>query len=128
MDEPKPLGPGPEPIPPVTSTPTKDACTFAMLAHLLGAILCFLGPLIIWLVKKDEHVFIDDQGKEALNFHLTLLIVYVALAVLAAVTCGIGAVLYPVVYLVQIIMGILAAVKANGGEYYRYPFNIRMVK
>lgn len=107
---------------------TKDACTFAMLAHLLGAIIGFIGPLIIWLVKKDEHPFVDDQGKEALNFQLTLLIAYVAVSVLSVVTCGIGALLYPVVILLQLIFGIMGAVKANNGEAYRYPMSIRMVK
>ena len=105
----------------------KDACTFAMLAHLLGAILGFLGPLIIWLVKKDEHPFVDDQAKEALNFHITLLIVYAGLVVVSVVTCGFGALLYPMVYLAQIIFGILGTVQANGGEYYRYPVTIRLV-
>src|SRR2546423_4278523 len=53
--------------------PDEDSKTMAMLAHLLG-ILGFLGPLIIWLIKKDQSPFVNDQGKEALNFHLTLLI------------------------------------------------------
>ena len=52
----------------------KDVANLAMLAHLLGALVGFLGPLILWVVKKDEHEFIDDQSKEALNFQLTLLI------------------------------------------------------
>ena len=79
---------------PAGKCPDKDACQQAMLAHLLGALLGFLGPLIIWMTKKDDHPFIDDQGKEALNFHLTLLIAYVVTSilytVLAFVTCGIG--------------------------------------
>ncbi|MEC7445671.1 MAG: DUF4870 domain-containing protein, partial [Planctomycetota bacterium] len=48
----------------------KDVANMAMLAHLLGALVGFLGPLILWVVKKDEHEFIDDQSKEALNFQL----------------------------------------------------------
>jgi uncharacterized Tic20 family protein len=128
MDEPKPNADTPD-VPDVQGDElSKDACTFGMLAHLLGAIIGFLGPLIIWLIKKDEHPFVDDQGKEALNFHLTLLIVYAGLVIVSFVTCGIGALLYPFVYLVQIIFGIIGAVKANGGELYRYPFNIRMIQ
>jgi len=48
--------------------------TMAMLCHLLGILTAFLGPLIIWLVKKDQSPFVDDQGKEALNFQITLVI------------------------------------------------------
>src|SRR5215213_6480869 len=57
--------------------PDKDSKTMAMLAHLLTIFTGFLGPLIIWLMKKDQSPFVDDQGKEALNFQLTLLIGYV---------------------------------------------------
>jgi uncharacterized Tic20 family protein len=106
---------------------TDDARTFAMLAHLLGAVLGFLGPLVIWIVKKEEHPFVEDQAREALNFHLTLLIAYAGLIVVFFATCGFGVVLYPVVFVGQIVFGILGAVQANGGEYYRYPVTIRMV-
>ena len=53
---------------------SKDARMWAMLCHLLGLFTCFIGPLIIWLIKKDEDPFIDDQGKEALNFQITVAI------------------------------------------------------
>lgn len=99
----------------------------AMLAHLLGAVLGFLGPLIIWLMKKDESAFVNDQGKEALNFHLTLLIAYVVTAVAATVTCGILFFLPLAPWLFQIIFGIIGAVEANKGNAYRYPATIRMI-
>ena len=112
----------------------KEARMFAMLAHLLGALFGFLGPLIIWLVKKDEHPFVNDQGKEALNYQLALLIAYVVSSVLyviiSLVTCGIGAFL-PLPLLVtvfQLVFGIIGAVKANNGEYYRYPLTIRFIQ
>src|ERR1700761_2896163 len=54
--------------------PDKDSVTMGMLCHLLGIPIGFLGPLIIWLVKKDTSPFVDDQGKEALNFQITRLI------------------------------------------------------
>lgn len=106
----------------------------AMLAHLLGAFMGFVGPLIIWLTKKDESAFVDDQGKEALNFQLTLLIAYFATGalyvVIAFITCGIGSFLpIPLIVTVfQMVFGIMGAMKANEGEYYRYPFNIRLIK
>src|SRR4051794_22840279 len=67
--------------------PTKDAVTMGMLCHLLGIFTGFLGPLIIWLLKKDEHPFIDDQGKEALNFQIV--------AMLATFACLLGFCLAP---------------------------------
>src|SRR5687767_6174019 len=54
--------------------PTPDDKTMATLAHVLGIFTSFVGPLIIWMIKKDTSPFVDDQGKEALNFQLTLLI------------------------------------------------------
>ena len=50
----------------------KDDRTFGMLAHLLGAFTSFVGPLVIWMIKKEESPFVDDQGKEALNFQITI--------------------------------------------------------
>jgi hypothetical protein len=105
--------------------PDKDAKTFAMLAHLLG-IIGFLGPLIIWLVKKDQSPFVDDQGKEALNFHLTMLIGYIIGFALSAFC--IGFLVLPVVWIVSLIFSIMGAMKANTGVPYRYPFAIRMIK
>lgn len=109
-----------------------DARQMAMLAHLLGALLGFLGPLIIWLTQKDKHPFVDDQAKEALNFHLTLLIAYVVSSVvgmvLSCVTFGISGLLPVAVWIVQLIFGIIGTTKANNGEVYRYPFNIRFIK
>jgi len=106
---------------------TSDEKMMGMLTHLLG-ILGFLGPLIIWLIKKDESRFVDDQGKEALNFQLTLLIGWVVATFIAMVTCGIGAILYLPLAAVTIIFSILGGLKAKEGEAYRYPFAIRMVK
>jgi len=104
---------------------TKDEKSMAMLAHLLG-ILGFLGPLIIWLIKKDTSAFVDDQGKEALNFHLTMLIGYL----IGGVTFWlcIGAFIILAVWIVSLIFSIVGAMKANQGIAYRYPFAIRLIK
>ncbi|MFW6456742.1 MAG: DUF4870 domain-containing protein [Planctomycetota bacterium] len=107
-------------------TSTKDERTMAMLAHLLGIVAGFLGPLIIWMIKKDESEFVDDQGKEALNFQLTLLIGYAASVVLSFLC--IGVLVGPAVWIVGLIFSIMGATTANKGESYRYPFNIRMIK
>mgnify|MGYP002622532204 CR=1 FL=1 len=96
-----------------------------MLAHLLG-IVGFLGPLIVWLIKKDEHVFIDDQGKEALNFQLTMLIGGLICAVATLLFC-VGILLGLALSVVDIVFCILAALKAKEGIAYRYPMCIRFV-
>jgi uncharacterized Tic20 family protein len=124
----------PNTVPPVAEPkfdkgpPTKDNLTMAMLCHLLGALLGILGALIMWLVKKDDHPFIDDQGKEAVNFHLTLLIAQLVCLVISFVTCGFGAILHLVPLILQWVFGIIAAVKANNGEWYRYPMSIRFIQ
>ena len=64
-----------------------DERTMGMLAHILGGVTNFLGPLIIWLIKKDESPFVNDQGKEALNFQITIAIGYVVMMGVAAF-CG----------------------------------------
>lgn len=113
-----------------------DARTWAVFCHLsplLGVLLSvgllnFVGPLVIWLVKKDQYAYVDDQGKEALNFQLTLLILSLICVVIMLVSCGAA---FPIVFLpliLQIVFSIISSMAANKGEYYRYPYNIRIVK
>jgi hypothetical protein len=105
--------------------PTAEDKQMGMLAHLLG-ILGFVGPLIIWLIKKDTSPFVNDQGKEALNFHLMLLI---GIVIGGATVClGIGLVIIPAVWILGIVFSILGAMKAKDGIAYRYPFTIRFIK
>ena len=119
--------PGPVFLPAGYIEQNKDARTMAMLAHLLGTIMGFIGPLIIWLIKKDEHAFVNDQGKEALNFQLTLLIIYVVTMLINVVSCGFLFFVVFVPLLMQIIMGIIGTVQANNGQVYRYPMCIRII-
>jgi hypothetical protein len=105
---------------------SKDARMWAMLCHLLGFFTCFIGPLIIWLIKKDEDPFINNQGKEALNFQITVAIAWVVSALLA-VLC-IGVFLGAAVTVADLVFAIVASVKANSGEAYRYPVSIRFIK
>jgi len=111
---------------------TPEAKQMAMLSHLLGALFGFLVPLIIWLLQKEKHSFVDDQGKEALNFQLTVLIGYIATTaigvVLSCVTFGVSSLLPLVVWVAQLVLGIIACTKANAGEAYRYPINIRFIQ
>lgn len=97
-----------------------------LLSHILGAVTCFVGPLIIWLIKKDESPFVDDQGKEALNFQITMAIAYIVGAVLMAIC--VGYLIYAAAFVVSLVFGILGGIEANKGKAYRYPFALRLVK
>jgi hypothetical protein len=120
------------PPPPPTGTPSADAKQWAMFAHLAGLagyVIPFgsiLGPLIIWQIKKNEFPFVDDQGKEALNFQITVAIAAVVCFVLMFVL--IGLLLLPVLLIGDLVFIILAAIAANNGQAYRYPISIRLVK
>jgi uncharacterized Tic20 family protein len=106
----------------------KDEKTFAMLAHILG-IIPLLGPLLIWILKKDESPFVDDQGRESIAYQFIVLIAFVAVAVLSAIPAVgcLAVVLWPAVGVSNIIMVVLAGLKANEGVAYRYPFALRVL-
>ena len=104
-------------------------CHLAGLAGLLPMTPVFgsvIAPLIIWQVKKNEFGFVDEQGKEALNFQISILI-YALVSGLLCFVC-VGFFLLPAVYIFNLIFMLVAAVKANNGEHYRYPLSIRFVK
>jgi uncharacterized protein len=135
--EPTPGQPGPEADPAsavVPGTPTKDERLWGMLAHLLALAgllvggLTFVGPLIVWLVKKDESEYVAWHGREALNFHLTLLIVAVVLIPVSLFTCGLGALLYLPLVLAAIVLTLVGGIKANDGQRWPYPVSLRLVK
>jgi uncharacterized Tic20 family protein len=127
--------PAPSPAPPTDS----QVRTWAMWCHmsaLAGFVVPFgsvLGPLIVWQMKKAEFPSIDEHGREAVNFQLSALIYLVAGGVAAFILSFfcIGFLLLPllaVIPLGSIIFGIVAGVKANDGQMYRYPFTMRLVK
>lgn len=101
---------------------TPEDKQMAMFCHLGGIIGGFILPLVIWLMKKEESKFVDDQGKEALNFQITMILAHMTIGL---ITCGIGSLILLPLGLVFCIMG---ATAANRGEYYRYPMNIRFIK
>jgi uncharacterized Tic20 family protein len=105
---------------------TQDDKTMAMLAHLGGILFGFLAPLIVWLIKKDQSPFVEDQSKEALNFQITLLIGYV-IGGATTMVC-VGFIILPIVWIVGLVFGIMGSMAAYKGEAYRYPFNIRLIK
>ncbi len=110
----------------------KEARTWGMVAHLSGLVGLLgvppvAGPLVVWLVKKKDFPFVDDQGKEAINFHITVLIALAA-CVPAILCVGLGVVAMIGVGIAATVFTIIGAMKANQGIAYRYPFTLRLVK
>lgn len=107
------------------TSPTRDECNLAMLAHLLGIFSGFVGALILWLVRRDETGFAAEEAKEALNFQITIAIALLASIMLKVILIGI--LLVPIVFLVNFIFCILGAISASKGKSYRYPLTLRLV-
>lgn len=113
--------------------PTTDVLATASLIHLsalLGILANGVGfviaPLVFWLLKRDNDPFLDEQGMEAVNFQLTMLIAVIVSAFLIVLV--IGLVLLPIVLLMMTVLPIIAAIRVRDGEDYRYPFTIRFIK
>jgi uncharacterized protein len=110
----------------------KDERMWGMLCHLSalsGYIIPFgnvIGPLIIYSMKKDQYAFVADQGKESLNFQISVLIYLIISGI--AVLLLIGILFLLLVPLISLIITVVASVRANDGEYYRYPLCIQIVK
>ena len=128
------MGP-PEAGPPVAGPPPltdAEARSFAMLAHVStfsGVVIPFghvLAPLIIWLLKREQSDLVDDQAKEVLNFQISMTIYYVVGVLLLFVL--IGFLVLPALFIFSVVVTIMGAVRANAGERYRYPLNLRLVK
>jgi len=112
--------------PPLPSSPTNDERNIAMLTHLLALFSSFLGPLIIYLVKKDESPFIRDNARNVLNFQISLFIYYLVGGVLCMILIGIPIVI--ATSIMHLVCCIIGAVKANGGIVYKYPLTITFIK
>lgn len=111
---------------------TADERTYALFTHLTLLALHFIpvpviGPLIMWQIKKDQSPFLDDHGKEAVNFQISLVIYAIGAAILGAITCTVGWVLFAPIYILGLVGMVLAAIAANRGQYYRYPACLRLV-
>jgi len=102
-------------------------CHLAALAGLLGNGIGYLiGPLVVWLAKKEDDPFIDEQGREAVNFQITMFIAAFVCAPLILVVIGI--ILLIGIGILMTVFPIIAAIRANEGEHYRYPLSIRFIK
>jgi len=111
------------------SAEDRNWATIAHLSALAGFIIPFgsiLGPLIVWLMKKDASAHVADQAREALNFNITVGIGF--LITLCLMLVFIGFLLFAVLAVAWLVLVIVAAVKSSDGTLYRYPFNIRFLK
>jgi uncharacterized Tic20 family protein len=116
-------------------SPPRAARTWAMACHLAtfaGILATFgnvLGPLVVWLLKKDEHEFINDQGKESLNFQMTLGVGQLALLLVGFLLPHASLVRLCVLalHVVGVVFPIIAAIQANEGTTYRYPFRYKFL-
>jgi uncharacterized Tic20 family protein len=107
------------------SVPTQEDRTMGMLSQLLGIFVAIIGPLIIYLIKKDESPFVRHHSSEALNFNLTMFIgILISFPLMLVV---IGFVTFFAIVIGGLIFQVIATIAANNGEWYRFPINIRMV-
>lgn len=109
----------------LTTNVSSDQRNIAILCHLGGIILGFIPSLLVYLIKTDDE-YLRAHGKEALNFQITVLIAFVACWVLMFLF--IGFLLIPIVWILNIVFCIIAAVKAGSGEMYRYPVAIPLLQ
>jgi uncharacterized Tic20 family protein len=119
--------------------PRREERTWALVAHLGGpaglllsaGLFGFAVPLVVWLARRDDSPFAGEHAKEALNFQLTLFFLHLAAWVFVLFTLGLGLLVvlpfFFVLWFFELILGIVAALKANAGERYRYPLTLRMI-
>ena len=115
------------------TAPTENERTWGMLAHLsalaglvVPLIGIALGPLVVWLAKRDESEFVAAHAKEALNFNISVLLGAIACMLLMLVF--IGVLLGTALFIAWLVMTLVAAIKASEGHAYQYPFSLRLVK
>ncbi len=111
---------------PADPIPTQDEKNLGLIMHVLSIVgLSLIGPLIVWLIKKDESAFINLQGRELLNFQLSILIYALICVPLCFILIGIPMLF--VIGIASLILTIIGLVKATEGKIYRFPLTIRML-
>ena len=105
---------------------TESERMLAVLSHALTLIAWIFAPLVIYLLKRDESLFVREHAKESLNFQLTLIVAYCVGFLLMIVL--IGFLILALIGVVQLVLVIVASIKAADNQLYRYPFTIRFIK
>jgi uncharacterized Tic20 family protein len=113
--------------------PTETDRTWAMLAHLsalAGLVVwiagCVLGPLAVWISRRDQSAFVAEHAREALNFNITVALAAVVCLLLMLVF--VGFILGAALFIAWLVLTLIAAIKASEGAIYRYPVSLRLVK
>jgi uncharacterized Tic20 family protein len=116
-----------------TSTSSRDVRTWNVLCHATALAGFFvpwaghiLGPLIVWLAKRSDSTEIDENGKESLNFQISMLIYNVIAGVLCLVL--IGFIILAILHILNLVLVIIASIQTSEGKFYRYPITIRLIK
>ncbi len=116
-----------------TSTSSRDVRTWNVLCHATALAGFFvpwaghiLGPLIVWLAKRSDSPEIDENGKESLNFQISMLIYNVVAGVLCLVL--IGFIILAILHILNLVLVIIASIQTSEGKFYRYPMTIRLIK
>ena len=107
------------------TVPNNDDKNIATVTHLGGTVFSFIPALIVWILKKNDSAYIADQAKEALNFQISVLIAQFIAAILAWVL--IGFILIPIIWILNVVFCIIAAIASSKGETYRYPLCLRLI-
>jgi len=107
------------------TTPSNDDKNIATITHAAGALFSFIPSLVVWLLKKNDSVYLATQAKEALNFQITILLAQFAAWMLMWIL--IGFVLSPLIWVANIVFCIIAAIATSKGETYRYPLALRLI-
>jgi uncharacterized protein len=122
---------------PVPTTESRNWAVGAHLSALVGALLgglpAFLGPLIVWLIRRNTgDPFSEEHAKEALNFQIFTVLVGIVVFVLGVLTLGLAFLVALVVFIPALIVWLVfiiqASVAANRGRPYRYPISLRLIK
>jgi len=123
----------PSDTPAPSAAPTENERTWGMLAHLsalAGVVVwllgCVLGPLAVYLSRRDQSEFVAEHAREALNFNITVTLA--AIVCIALMVVFIGFILGTALFIGWLVLTLIAAIRASEGERYRYPLSLRLVK
>lgn len=113
---------------PTIYNPTSEERLLAVLSHLLAIVpgVGIFGPLVIWLLKKDESEFVAANAKESLNFQLTIILACLISIILLLIIIGVF--LLWILGIMNLVLVIVATVRASENKVYRYPFNFRLIR
>ena len=109
-------------------TPTSEERTLAILSHILTVVpgIGFIAPLVIYLLKNRESAFVGAHSKESLNFQITIFISYIVAIILVVILIGLF--LLWAIGIINVILVVVATIRASENKLYRYPFNLRLIK